>query len=871
MSAFKSSKRINYNLLLFFVVLFVFLLYIIAPKKVSAGTRVAMDLQPLSYEVDDLSVRVSYGFDGIVKYGRNATISVIVTNRGRQAFSGAVSVLLEGIDGIITSYQKELILDSTEEQVLKYNVLLSGAETAITVCILNGENKLIDRKDYRLDCYYLSNRIFIGTLSNHNESLNYLGNLQTYVLPLNKEDIPRDEKELEQLDFLVIDDYDMTGLREEQRMAIQGFVNNGGSLVLGLGNRAEAMMSLFKQFDIPYELGERYQKEISYGTSDKSLAALKQKVDIYETIREENLNTLNQSNLQTNSVFNYANAYEAFRTSYYDMLHMDNWEIKKIDSFLQEVSLQRTITTIKEGDTSLAQTIRYGKGKITVFSTTLDLLFEEHQMTVLAYLLDNISSTKGIQLQNEQYGASVDDRIISSMNGSGITHTPKTYQYIILVIIYLFIIGPVIFLILKKCDKLFYYWFLVPMVSVFFSAIIYFMGSSTRVDDPFLHYVNIVELDQTSRIERMYFGITVPSDERYTLRQIDNSKIAYLNSKLESFDNIMKRKLDLLKRMDSDKVNLVLYDNAEDEGLILQNNKAFTQINFSAYEEKEEENKVIQNIEFTEQGIRGELQNTLGYDLDNAVLLCDDFFILVGDLKKDTSICVDDLPYEYFQDRTYSYMDTLAKQVFYAEEDVYHKAKQDILEYIIDEKAFQKDGECYLIGFTKKGLEHELLSQLSNDLDCNGFDTVIYKLSKENIFSNGWQIDLDSYAKLLEGDYMSYYDYRYMNSGIVDMKYSLPKEDKVQAFYYLKCMNPEYNREMSVGFVGTISFYNYRTQNYDVIFHDDDTQSCTQLEDYLNQDNEIVIRYQVDSNYLDYFMSLPFVSYKKESAYANFE
>ena len=63
-------------------------------------------------------------------------------------------------------------------------------------------------------------------------------------------------------------------------------------------------------------------------------------------------------------------------------------------------------------------------------------------------------------------------------------------------LVYVIIAGPVAYIIMKKKDKRNLLWLIVPVLSVAFSVTIYLIGTSTRIQRPFINYVSTIKLPE---------------------------------------------------------------------------------------------------------------------------------------------------------------------------------------------------------------------------------------------------------------------------------------------------------------------------------------------------------------------------------------
>lgn len=122
---------------------------------------------------------------------------------------------------------------------------------------------------------------------------------------------------------------------------------------------------------------------------------------------------------------------------------------------------------------------------------------------------------------------------------------PSAVQMFVFLALYIFIIGPVNYLILRAIRRSELAWLTIPSVIVVFTLIAYFTGFSLRGDEPTVSYLNVVQTwngSDTARVDglvglfsprRTTYDFSIPED--LTLRTlplvttVDNSKIAEVN------------------------------------------------------------------------------------------------------------------------------------------------------------------------------------------------------------------------------------------------------------------------------------------------------------------------------------------------------
>jgi len=89
--------------------------------------------------------------------------------------------------------------------------------------------------------------------------------------------------------------------------------------------------------------------------------------------------------------------------------------------------------------------------------------------------------------------------------------------------IYVLLIGPGMYLILHRLDRLAWGWVIIPVVTIVFSLGAYGYGLRLRGNDVILNQISVVEPDDGIARVRSYAGVFSPSTETYTVRSSTNA------------------------------------------------------------------------------------------------------------------------------------------------------------------------------------------------------------------------------------------------------------------------------------------------------------------------------------------------------------
>jgi hypothetical protein len=87
---------------------------------------------------------------------------------------------------------------------------------------------------------------------------------------------------------------------------------------------------------------------------------------------------------------------------------------------------------------------------------------------------------------------------------------PAIGLYVIILLAYIMVVLPGLFLILKKKDKMHYLRELLTAVALLFSALIFVLGARTRLTAPAFNYVRVLEYESDVTIDDIYISVQIP-------------------------------------------------------------------------------------------------------------------------------------------------------------------------------------------------------------------------------------------------------------------------------------------------------------------------------------------------------------------------
>ena len=233
-----------------------------------AGSFLALSIVPALAQTDDAqlqpsdgagdasslspTVAVRLGFNGVAKVGDWLPVAVQVSNDGASV-SGELQIQVDDSANNPrraqafnfrppTVYTVPASLPSHSRKQYQIDVFLPYPTKDLTVKLVTDQGLLVQQT---ASLQALSgSEVLCGTLARNQDFFQQLKNLdlpgrqgkKPYVVPLKPEDLPGRSHAMSSLDCLVVDNISMTGLTDDQKAALVGWVNDGGLLVLGGGS-----------------------------------------------------------------------------------------------------------------------------------------------------------------------------------------------------------------------------------------------------------------------------------------------------------------------------------------------------------------------------------------------------------------------------------------------------------------------------------------------------------------------------------------------------------------------------------------------------------------------------------------------------------
>lgn len=754
-----------------------------------------------------VTVEADYGFGGEAREGRYLPIEVSYSNEKGSAFTGTLRILTLESNMEVYQYEYPVELKPGEKKTEEYYVPLGVENDQIFLSLLDWEENEVVRKRLKLDISSESAVMFVGALSDDPDSLDYLddagfnyGTLRTRLVPLTAEKIPENELGLDQFDLVVVDDFDWNTLTQEQEEAVFSWVEEGGTLLFGTGAQLEKNLGRLGSRFLEADAGNISSREIELSGPEEDSRAVMVSADC-------------------------------------------------VDFGVKEGRV-----VLSSGSTSVVTKKNQGNGQIVFTAFGLADIAEvcAQNPVVLEGLFQQIMGKETIQYlaQDQYYSLSnLYYSIQSLINTGNVARLPKVGLYTAVILVYIVLIGPVLYLYLKRKSCQNYYMVSVAVLAVIFTGVIYAMGAKTRFTAPFFTYATVESYGDDEVERETYINVrspyntpyTVELNPEYTVRPVTKNYF-YESNKSAVFTG--RERYQTAVSLDEAKTEIRVRDSvAFEPGLFVLKKK-----------EGLENRAPSSSVTFYDGKISGTIVNHSDMRIENAMLLLYGKAVFLGDMEPGEKKELDGLEVLTFP---VSYKYALAEMVTGA--DQYSRAdisdekylesqdKSKLLTFYLDSDMNEYFSDARLIAFHSEEEKPDFLA--SDTFETEGLTLTTARIPvNQKADGRTYRCALEQYPKIRSGSYDQRGNTVYVGepSEPLVLEYFLGSNLEIDSLT-MDWISPEFvdnpRYQYLEKFDGSMYFYNYETGRNDRMDLTKTVYTKEELRPYLSPSNSITVRY----------------------------
>ncbi|MFJ6210676.1 hypothetical protein [Lysinibacillus sp. NPDC092081] len=541
-----------------------------------------------------LDVQAKVGIAGKAKYQTVVPLKVTVKNNGAD-FSG--DLVINASSSYEATSAQVLQIDIAAGEEKTFDIYIDGNySNADAFAFFEGSiekgKKVAYEGTKQLQANFLDpSSVFIYTLTDKSDRLSAFlrlsqlapqNNVEVFNLNQMKDyTLPEDPQGFAMANVIVIDEIAIADLSQKQQESLLKWVQNGGTLLVGAANQVNTTAGIFKDY-LPLVLSEQMT-----------------------SVSAESLSKLSGGGTFTQPISVYG-----------------------------ATENQGSIPVLTENNKVLAAKKKIGSGEIiqTAFSLGDQPLASMDGYPALVANLLNIQkmSQQGVMVN----GQSPLDQIsyeLRNVNELFPSFEVSVSYMLIVIILYILIIGPILYFILKKIDKREHAWWIIPAISIVLSIALFIFGAKDRIGQPQIQQSAFYKVNEDSSLNGYYVEsiLTNRSGDFVVNADKDTSALALRNS-----NNFAGTREDLHE------ISYVK-ENANGSTLTLRDLRYWSVQSFAGKTAAQNIGKMDIDITLKNEKLTGTIKNNFPFALKDVTLISGIKEVKLGDIEANGILKVD--------------------------------------------------------------------------------------------------------------------------------------------------------------------------------------------------------------------------------------
>ncbi|MFF2177173.1 hypothetical protein ACFVT8_11995 [Lysinibacillus sp. NPDC058147] len=541
-----------------------------------------------------LDVQAKVGITGKAKYQTVVPLQVTVKNNGAD-FSG--DMVINASSSYEVSSAQVLPIDIAAGEEKTFDIYLEGNySNADAFAFFEGSiekgKKVAYEGTKQLQANFLDpSSVFIYTLTDKSDRLSAFlrlsqltpqNNVEVFNLNQIKDyTLPEDPQGFAMANVIVIDEIAIADLSQKQQESLLKWVQNGGTLLVGAANQVNTTAGIFKDY-LPLTLSEQMT-----------------------SVSADSLSKLSGGKTFTQPI----SIYEATENTGSIPLLTDNNKI-------------------------LASKKKVGSGEViqTAFSLGDQPLASMDGYPALMANLLNIQkiSQQGMVIHGQSPVEQVSNEL-RNVNELFPSFEVSVSYMLIVIILYILIIGPILYFILKKIDKREHAWWIIPAISIVLSIALFIFGAKDRIGQPQIQQSAFYKVNEDSSLNGYYVEsiLTNRSGDFVVNADKDTSALALRNS-----NNFAGTREDLHE------ISYVR-ENANGSTLTLRDLSYWSVQSFAGKTSAQNIGKMDIDITLKNEKLTGTIKNNFPFALKDVTLISGIKEVKLGDIEANGTLKVD--------------------------------------------------------------------------------------------------------------------------------------------------------------------------------------------------------------------------------------
>lgn len=545
-----------------------------------------------------LEVKATAGISGKAKYQSVVPLQVTVKNNGAD-FSGDMAINSANSYEAASAMVVPIDIAAGEEKTFTFyldglaDFSYSEADLfAFYEGSIEKGKKIAYKGTKRLQSNFLDpSSTFIYTLTDKSDRLSAFLRLSTFVAQSNVEvfninqlkdyTFPEDSQGLAMANVIVVDEVAIADLSQKQQESLLKWVQDGGTLLLGAADQIDATAGILKDY-LPLSLSQEMT-----------------------SISAEALTKLSGGGIFTQPISVYA-----AKTN------------------------EGSLPVLTENNAVLAAKKAVGSGEViqTAFSLgDQPLSSMDGYAALIAKMIDVQSiSQQGMMRQ----GQSPFDQIsyeLRNINELFPSFEVSVGYMLIVIILYILIIGPILYFVLKKMDKREHAWWVIPSISIVLSIVLFIVGAKDRIVQPQVQQSAFYKVNEDSSVNGYYVESILTNRSGDFVVNADKNTTAVA---LRSYNNFTGT-------MGALHESSYVKENANGSTLTLRDLSYWSVQSFAGKSSAQNIGKMDIDITLKNEKLSGTVKNNFPFALKDVTLISGVKEVKLGDIEANGTLQVD--------------------------------------------------------------------------------------------------------------------------------------------------------------------------------------------------------------------------------------
>ena len=641
-----------------------------ATEETGAKTPVSSVINNNNFEVS-----AEIGFNGVYIVEKETPIKIKIKNNGND-FQGEVSMKVYtqiknedmGETGRYVIYYQDIDLASGAVKEYSLDSAISTVNSTIEIEITDKKDEVVYRNNFPVTALS-PDTIATAVITDNASGMDYIKSLNLYddvivdyttseqIFLFTKDNFPKTKSILDNFKNIVISDFDTKSLSTEQINALYEWLESGGNIVIGTGQNEMRSLSAFSE---------------NFGITATNPTP-------------KNFNT------------------------YSELTGMYTCDI--LGEGLQ--------TVVEDNGNSLFVHKSYGGGNIIV--ATFDMALSPFSgyirgSEIIKTAFDNsgITFEGGTEyFENNNY-SNVDAAKKVPLKDNGSLNI-----IFIIVVVYIIVIGPVLYFILKKKDKRELGWIAIPAISIIFTLVIFGIGKTSFYNNNILGVTSTVEIKNGTSYGNAEIAINAKSPDagNVSVELSENIPINLIDDRYYSYSDkdICMGKINV---GENKKISFLETEKWSDNYFMTEKN-----INMGG------EFKL--DAELIGDTIKLYIKNNTTHNFENAIVVIGNFSVQIGDINAQTEFEKDININDQSNYKVSSYME--GYEVYFGVQDGYKELRDRF-----NSDKYDKD-EVFTDGIRASLIENAFYDATirNMEIDNTGMVVSLYAFDNDDIIKEG--------------------------------------------------------------------------------------------------------------------------------------